>query len=1129
MARKSTKNESTKSSSKSKGKAETKKVEALEEEEWEYVESSLTARIAWCVGLVACAFILASLLSFDPADPPGHSVAPANDPVQNWCGPAGAAVAHYLFQLFGSGVWIIIVSLGAGATLAIFRRAVDQPWVRTAGVLLVGLSFSGFHALLAPSAASAPEGGGGLLAIVGVAELQSRFNTFGAGLVLVLILAIGGLLAYDRWLAHIPPVAARAWSALTEVGGAQFAQARERFSEARAQRRVRHNDLDDDRRPLRERIAPARKARVAEAIAEDAGGVGGVDTFDPDEKPAKTRAAKVTEEIEDEVDDEYDDGYEYEDEEYDDAEFEGAIDEREADEGVSGEPQVFDEASLREKISKLPVRFSSGGRSVATDEGMRDLQSTVELEGYQFPSLDLLEDPEDNYSDKMEVFVREQATALEEALHVYKIKGEVVGIDSGPVITLYELKLAPGTKVSALNAISSDIARSLKAVNIRIVSNMQGRDTVGIEVPNAVKEKVRLKELMSHDGDDRVVKMKLPMFLGKDAHGEPMIEDLAKMPHMLIAGTTGSGKSVCLNTIIISFLYTKKPNELKLVLIDPKMVELSQFRDIPHLMCPVVTEMGKAAAIIEWAVTKMDERYELLAEAGVRDIATYNSLEWDDLRDRFNPANEREEARIPRKLPYIVFIIDELADLMMTHKEVETSIVRIAQKARAVGIHLVLATQRPQANVVTGLIKSNMPGRIAFKVASGMDSRIVLDQKGGELLLGGGDMLFLSPSSHKLLRAQGTLVEDRETRKVVRFLKDIAAPTFERQLVQLGGDTQAGDEAIERGLETAQKDPLFDKAVEIVLETKRGSVSLLQRRLSIGYTRASRLIDLMGMAGIIGDYKGTVAREVTISPEEWEAIKAQAAADARTGDDEQSEAFETEESDGPTVFSGAPSMLEASATENADLDLVVRPESHYPDEIDEVELETSESESHVSTPSMPSSLESASDSTENQAGQDNEPAAAATPVASHSEPVSPTEAATLVDDDVVVTTDARDEDEGDGADEVEGVEAGADDVEEASDEADGEYEYVYVDEDGNEIESSEPEAEGAEDGEEWEYVEVEDDADGDADDVEYEYDDEVEDEAADESEDELVEIDNDADDQPDVTTAPFKPGARQPS
>ncbi|MFG0252878.1 MAG: FtsK/SpoIIIE domain-containing protein, partial [Phycisphaerales bacterium JB038] len=363
-------------------------------------------------------------------------------------------------------------------------------------------------------------------------------------------------------------------------------------------------------------------------------------------------------------------------------------------------------------------------------------------------------------------------------------------------------------------------------------------------------------------------------------------QDLTKMPHMLIAGTTGSGKSVCMNSIIMSFLFTKRPDELKLVLVDPKMVEMSQFRDIPHLMCPVVTEMGRATAILEWAVTKMDERYELLAEAGCRDIAAYNDLGWEELKERLDPQTEEQEARIPLKLPYMVFIIDELADLMMTNKDVEPVIVRIAQKARAVGIHLILATQRPQANVVTGLIKSNMPCRVAFKVSSGMDSRIVLDQKGAELLLGQGDMLYLSPRSHELVRCQGTLVDDAEIRSVVKFLKSVATQNFERQLIQLRSSGAAveeseGDPEITGKIN--EKDPLFETAVELVIASGRGSVSMLQRSLSIGYTRASRLIEQMGQAGIIGEYKGSQARDVVMSLEEWEEMKRMIAEEEREG------------------------------------------------------------------------------------------------------------------------------------------------------------------------------------------------------------------------------------------------------
>lgn len=560
----------------------------------------------------------------------------------------------------------------------------------------------------------------------------------------------------------------------------------------------------------------------------------------------------------------------------DDADDVDADDESDSDD--SDEDSALDEEALRAKIAKLPVIFGQQNKHVASDADLRDVQNLANDDAYKFPPIDLLENPEENFNDKLKTIVQDQAVALEAALQQYKIMGGVVGIESGPVVTLYDVRLAAGTKVNQIQAVASDIARALKAVNIRIVANQVGRDTIGIEVPNTQKEKVRLKELMGKT--EHFSSMKLPMFLGKDASGAPLIADLAAMPHMLIAGTTGSGKSVCMNTIIMSFLYTKKPSELKLVLVDPKMVELSQFKDVPHLMCPVVTDMNKAAAILEWAVQKMDERYELLSEAGCTNISGYNGLEWDDLKERFNATTPEEEARIPRKLPYMVFMIDELADLMLTNKEVEGAIIRIAQKARAVGIHLILATQRPQANVVTGLIKGNMPCRLTFKVASGLDSRIVLDQKGGELLLGQGDMLFLSPKTSKVSRAQGTLVDDAEIRKVVKFMKEVARPNFDRSLLTLKkpGETASEFEGVSENnsaeaLAEAQQDPDFEKAVEIVLETRRGSVSLLQRRLGIGYTKSSRFIDLMGMAGILGEHKGSMARDVVITLEDWQRMK----------------------------------------------------------------------------------------------------------------------------------------------------------------------------------------------------------------------------------------------------------------
>jgi len=839
-------------------------------------QQKLLMRIGWLALGVLWLFVLVGLVSFDAGDAPSHAIYPNNPQTQNWTGPIGAHVAYGLLRTLGIGVIIPMMFVGVLIALRVARRPMTQPIVRATGALILTASLCVLLQILFPSAGPLPGLVGGTMGVVGASTMLPKFALLGSLLWIGLATIIGLIVCCDKYVVTVPVaiwnrmVPALAFTrekagAIAERTASSANAATDRASEET--RKASGGLLAGLRSMMQKKPKPV-MVRIND-IDEDMVEVKPIDDETNERelkrksKP-KTRVRPVPKPVE--VEDEYDE-YEEEDD-------------------VPGAPQVFDNEDLREKIAKLPVRFAQQEKEMATDEDLAEFQDVQSLEGYKFPTMELLEEPEIGFNEKLESLVREQAEALESAMQEYKINGEVVDIESGPAITLYHIRLAPGTKVAQINAIESDLARSLKAVNIRVVSNMEGRDTIGIEVPNPTKERVRLKELMSNR--ERFEGMKLPMFLGKDASGDPLISDLTKMPHMLIAGTTGSGKSVCMNTIIMSFLYTKKPDELKLVLVDPKMVEMSQFKDIPHLMCPVVTEMPKAAAILEWAVTKMDERYELLAKAGCRDISGYNELEWDELKERLEIQTEEQAMRVPKKLPYMVFIIDELADLMMTNKEVEGSIIRIAQKARAVGIHLILATQRPQANVVTGLIKSNMPCRIAFKVASGMDSRIVLDQKGGELLLGQGDMLHLSPSSHKLSRAQGTLVDDKEIRRVVRFLKDIAAPSFERSLMQVKGGMDEDEERIylsennsSASLKAAQEDPMFDRAVEIVLETKRGSVSLLQRRLAIGYTRASRLIDLMGIAGILSDHKGSVARDVLISIEEWDAMKELVAEDQR--------------------------------------------------------------------------------------------------------------------------------------------------------------------------------------------------------------------------------------------------------
>ena len=507
------------------------------------------------------------------------------------------------------------------------------------------------------------------------------------------------------------------------------------------------------------------------------------------------------------------------------------------------------------KLKLTQTKFHNPGKSYVPPS----------YDDYKLPPMDLLAEPEHTFAAVQEKVVKAKAAALEKLLSEFSILARVVAADTGPVVTMFELELAAGVKVSQISTLSNDIARALGVGAVRVVAPLPGKHTIGIEVPNTEKEKVRIKDIMQLAGS-RPEQMEIPLFLGKDSSGEALVSDLTTMPHLLIAGTTGSGKSVCINSIITSILLTKRPDEIKAILIDPKMVEMTVFNTIPHLMCPIVTETQRAVQILEWATVKMDERYALLAEARVKNVAEYNRLGAEEIIKRFNPTTADEEAKIPKRLRYIVIIIDELADLMMTAaKDIEAYIVRLAQKSRAVGIHIVLATQRPQATVVTGLIKSNMPTRIGFRVAARLDSRIVLDQNGAETLLGEGDMLFLKPGTSDLVRAQGTFVDGRELKNIVKYLKEIAEPQFHPELTQLN----------KIDITDMQKDELFDEGVRIVLESQRGSVSLLQRRLNIGYARASRIIEMMAAAGVLGEYKGSQAREVMMTLKEYQQMRKQ--------------------------------------------------------------------------------------------------------------------------------------------------------------------------------------------------------------------------------------------------------------
>ena len=467
---------------------------------------------------------------------------------------------------------------------------------------------------------------------------------------------------------------------------------------------------------------------------------------------------------------------------------------------------------------------------------------------YHFPSLDILAKGKGSQNNGEEV--AHNAMMLENVLSNFGITAKVVNATQGPTVTRYEIEPAPGVKVSRIVKLTDDIALNLAAQHIRMEAPIPGKSAIGIEVPNKTTEAVHLRDVLDCS-DFKDARGGIPVGLGKDIAGKPVITDLAKMPHLLVAGTTGSGKSVCVNTLISSILFSRKPEEVKLLLIDPKMVELSIYNGIPHLMAPVVTDMKKAAAVLRWAVREMEARYKAFAASGKRDIKSYN------------------EAHPKAAMPLIVLIIDELADLMMTAPDdIEESISRLAQMARAAGIHMVLATQRPSVNVITGSIKANVPSRISFAVGSQIDSRTILDMAGAEKLLGKGDMLFAPIGANKPIRVQGAFISDNEVEKLVEFVKAQREPEYDNTVTQ-EAEKEAEKETSDDN--DVYRDELLERAVNLVMESGQASVSMLQRRFRIGYTRAARLVDTMEDLKIVGPSMGSKAREILMSPEQAKA------------------------------------------------------------------------------------------------------------------------------------------------------------------------------------------------------------------------------------------------------------------
>ena len=799
--------------------------------------------------LVLAVFMSLSMLTYDRADPPvellfplNHLyqqdalVHPVNTETSNLCGRLGSLSASLLWDAIGLGAFYFVLSLGIVTAQMLRGRTVSSPSLRFVGWMISLIALTALLSMVFSTLTPGPVvGAGGYLGAIGHGLLRNHFAAVG-GFILAFSMFIAGLLLCTDYV-------------LLHLGLIAFATVADRCvkpGRKRSRRNVAIKEMDEEEDTLAVRI---RGRRVRPSHDDDE-----QENEDDDLAPDDS-----SEEV-------------AEDEEYD---WEEELDEEEETPASEASDELIESSPMIRRRGNRRRLFGSSAAKRQSDEREQVMQqldeATVEEQAndYELPSVDLLHEPDDISYDSQEREVRRKAKILEQTFENFGFSVKVVEIETGPVIAQYEVELEAGLRLSRITGLADDLAIALRVPSVRIVAPIPGKNTVGIEVPNAERHVVRLREVME-ESTSKIRRMRIPLFLGKDVSGNPLAVDLSSMPHLLIAGRTGTGKSVCLNAIISSILMTRRPDEVRLLMIDPKMVELSGYRTLPHLMHPVVTDMRKAEAILAWAVDKMEERYALLARAGVRHISGYNQLDEEEVMRRLEPETEEERDAIPLHMPYIVIVADEIADLMMTAgKEVEQHIIRLAQKSRAVGIHLILATQKPTVDVITGLIKSNLPARIAFQVASRTDSRVVLDEMGADKLLGSGDMLLLWPGTSTLLRGQGTYLADEEIDAVVQTASQ-TEQEFVKELVEL----KVEDESTAGTGQLKKRDDLYENAVEIVIREGRGSVSLLQRSLGIGYGRAARLIDFMAEDGIVGQYAGSQAREVLMSMEDFQRAQA---------------------------------------------------------------------------------------------------------------------------------------------------------------------------------------------------------------------------------------------------------------
>jgi DNA segregation ATPase FtsK/SpoIIIE, S-DNA-T family len=764
-----------------------------------------------------------ALVSYNPRDLPAwipwSYLSPANRPAQNFIGPFGAILASICYFLIGAASYLLAATLlGFGAaklfngSLRVTRRI---PWIVlfiVSGACLLQLQHR--HLLGWRTAFNIPGSGGWVGYVFGKSILLTAMGKIGA-----FVLLSGVYIASLILLTGLRPI---------HVVRQTIASIRRSFTqmqEWRLHRQLRNADVKGQLE-ISQRELEKRSRKLEKRLRKK-----GAPVLEP-------ATALITPE-----------------------EF-----------ANRPEPKVVDTTALpnkRPSLAELRQQRSSPSRTGTTrSTSTRAASREWHPENYAVPGLDLLEahDPEGRSAADPAELERVQQTLID-TLAQFGIAVAAGDITKGPTITRYEVYPAKGVRVDKIVSLERDLARATRAERINILAPIPGKDTVGIEIANTRKVTVTLRELLeSADWEEAKGRTKIPLALGKDVYGKTIIADLAQMPHLLVAGTTGAGKSVCINAMIASMLFRFTPEELQLIMIDPKVVELQVYTNLPHLRYPVITDPKKVLLVLRGLIEEMEKRYRLFARVGVRNVIGFNGrpATKKDVDLVGEPIEEitvpRDEDQIPDKLPYIVVIIDELADLMQTAPaDVESAIARITQMARAAGIHLIVATQTPRADVITGVIKANIPSRIAFQVASKIDSRVILDENGADRLLGQGDMLYLPPSTSRLVRAQGVLVTDHEIQRVVEFVSAQAPPAFDQSMHEKLESASNIDEEV-----SEEDEELVEKCLEIIRQEKRASTSLLQRRLRLGYTRAARIVDILEQRGILGPGEGAKPREILV-------------------------------------------------------------------------------------------------------------------------------------------------------------------------------------------------------------------------------------------------------------------------